>query len=140
MTRPQPARVFLDSTVLYAAAIGGGCVKLWTLDTIMLVTSEYAARETWDCLRHEPDPGAARDKLSELLSAIEVIPHVDGQILFSSWSLKDPADIPILVGAIESNCNYLLTSDKKCFGEYFGRALDGVMVLQPGVFMQARGL
>lgn len=139
MIDPNP-RVFLDSTVLFAAAIGGGCVKLWNIPTIQLVTSEYAARETWDVLQHEPAPDKARERLAELLSGLELIPHVGTMRLRTTWTLPDPADIPIMLGAIDSKCGYLLTADAKCFGSFFGKQIEGVMILKPGKFLDLLGL
>ena len=140
MTRQshEPVRVFLDATVMYAAAKGGGCRKLWDEPRICLVTNEYAASETWAVLQYETNVDECRETLSKLLEKVEIVPSSDDETppLFFAWSLPDPEDVPILVGAIESNCQYLLTADSKCFGAFFGLALDGVTVLKPGKFMR----
>jgi len=53
--------------------------------------------------------------------------------------LRDPKDIPILMGAIEARCDFLFTGDSACFGEYYGMSMDGTVVLKPGKFMARLG-
>lgn len=138
----QRTRAFLDANVLMGAALGGGCAKLWQIDSVEFVTSEYAAKEAWENLDADRDGPAARERLADLLSAIEVIPHDDSTPnLFCAWSLPDSDDVPILTAAIESYCRYLVTSDVACFGGYMkGTPLDGVIILKPGVFLQQLGV
>jgi predicted nucleic acid-binding protein len=136
-------RVFLDANVLYAAALGGGCAKLWTIPNIQLVTSEYAAREAWDNLHYAPSTEECRLRLLHLLDPpLDFVPwsETDDEASTSTWTLPDPNDIPILVGAIRSGCAYLLTGDAACFGKYFGHTLEGVTILKPGKFLAQRGL
>jgi predicted nucleic acid-binding protein len=134
-------RVFLDANVLYAATIGGGCAQLWRVRTIQLVTSEYAAQEAHFNLRREPDPEAARARLEELLQPpTEVVPDDGSPRLHCPWKLADEKDEPILMAAIESRCDYLLTGDIVCFGEYFGKTFDGTTILKPGKFLALLGL
>ena len=40
-------------------------------------------------------------------------------------------DIPILGGAIANKATYLLTGDKKDFGELWGREVQGVKIVSP---------
>lgn len=118
-----------------AAALGGGCACLWALVNVGLVTSEFAAKEAWGNLDDKPDSRAARGRLVGLLARMELVPYKEPTLpLFSAWTLRDPDDIPILLGAIESGCDYLLTADVRHFGEYMGRTLDGVTILKPGIF------
>ena len=94
-------------------------------------------KEAHDNLDKEADPVASREALADLLSRIEVRPDHADATLFFSWSLPDPRDIPIVVGAILSGCTYLLTGDQRCFGRYFdGPPLDGVRVLRPSEFLR----
>lgn len=137
---PDAPRVFLDAGVLYAAAIGGGSARLWTIPAISLVTNEFAAAEAWDSLAHETNAESCRAALVDLLNRLELVPTPDVLSRAQSLRLKDPNDLPIVLGAVESGCHYLLTADKTCFGEHFGRQLAGVTVLQTGVFLQLLGL
>jgi len=47
-------------------------------------------------------------------------------------------DVPILLAAIESNANYLLTGDKDHFGAYFDKRVQGVLILRPAEFLKLR--
>ena len=51
-----------------------------------------------------------------------------------------PKDVPILLAAVESGANYLLTGDKDHFGLYFGERVAGVLILRPAEFLQQRRL
>lgn len=136
-----PTRVFLDANVMFAAAMGGlGALKLWGLPNVVLVTTEYAAKEAWENLVWTPDPDGCRDRLQTLLEAVELHPHQDDTgRLFCAWALPDPEDVPILLGAIEHDCEYLLTLDTACFGNFCGACLDGVTILKPGKFLDLLG-
>jgi hypothetical protein len=41
-------------------------------------------------------------------------------------------DIPILLAAIEARATHLLTGDFRHFGSYFGKRVEGILVLPPG--------
>lgn len=136
-------RAFLDANVLFAAALGGGVSKLWTQPQVQLVTSEYAAKEAWDNLAATPDVGINRDRLVQFLAPpLELVTSQTdvSRPLPAEWDLPDPADIPILWGAILSRCDHLLTGDAKCFGQYFGKTVNGLTVLRPGRFLATLGL
>lgn len=142
MTDPTPPiRAFLDANVLFAAAMGGaGSSKLWMLPGVVLVTTEYAAREAWENLGWRPDPEQCRERLAALLESVEFHSDDDtGGPLVCRWDLPDPTDVPILMGAILHRCQYLLTLDSACFGGFYGSCLDGVTVLKPGKFLDALG-
>jgi predicted nucleic acid-binding protein len=143
MTSPRDAiRAFVDANVLYSAAIGGGVARLWKCTGVTIVTSEYAVRETWDNLCENvaapEERQRALDTLAGLVGQSELIEAASSPPLAHTWNLPDPKDVPILLAAIESNCEYLLTGDKACFGKYFGSTLDGVTVLRPGEFLRLR--
>lgn len=128
----QVVRVFLDANVLFAAAVGGGSVQLWGIAEIQLVTSLFAAEEAHVNLGNMDGGLALQERLGELLAGIEVHDICIDPTLFASFKLKDPNDIPILHGAIETGCAYLCTADKACFGEFYGSKLGGVEVIKPG--------
>jgi hypothetical protein len=114
---------------------------LWTISGITLVTNEHAASEAWDCLSQQSDPDSCRAVLSELLNSLELVASPAGEPPPSTaWRLRDPKDVPILFGAIEAKCHYLLTADKTHFGPFFGQTLDGVTILQTGVLLERLGI
>ena len=101
-----------------------------------------AAKEAWDNLGKRHDHQACRDRLTDLLARTELRPFDNEDVsgaLFCAWDLPDPTDVPILMGAIEHGCQYLLTLDSDCFGQFFGRSLGGVTVLKPGKFLAMHG-
>lgn len=112
---------------------------LWEAPGVVLVTSEYASREAWDNLSEHQRPTEASDRLADLLSRIEVWPHMTESAEPEDWALPDPSDVPILRAAIASRCEVLITGDKRCFGAHFGNRLGGVLVLRPSAFMALRG-
>lgn len=138
--RGERVRAFLDANVLYSAAIGGRLAKLWQLSGVHLVTSEYALKEAWDNLFEGIEAGehdrSALEKLEDLASQTELAVLNDDREIGARLVLPDPADLPILAGAIQSGCAYLITGDRKCFGAYFGTAVDGVSVILPGEFLK----
>jgi predicted nucleic acid-binding protein len=145
MTAPSdaPTRVFLDANVLYAAALGGGSIKLWSLQGVQLVTSEYAAQEAWVNLQHAPATEECRLRLLHLLEPpIDFVAWEQGSSSLPQGALEldDPSDVPILMGALVSRCCILLTGDARCFGRYFGATLEGITILKPGKFLAMRGL
>lgn len=137
---PAPIRAFLDANVLYSAAIGGRVESLWQLRGVVLVSSEYAILEASENLRADVREGAQHQattqRLAELVERVEVFIPSPGRTSQPSWSLPDPDDVPILAAAIESGCGVLLTGDKRAFGAFFDKEVEGVRVLRPGVFVQ----
>jgi hypothetical protein len=47
-------------------------------------------------------------------------------------------DVPILLAAIESRSNWLLTGDRQHFGKYFGRKIGNVTILRPRDYLMHR--
>lgn len=130
-------RVFLDSNVLFSAAYNPDSVlrDLWTLRDVTLITSEYAAKETRDNI---PDDARCRNDLRDLLARVERVMEAppdapNGQ---RAWDLPDADDVPILMAAIRSRCDYLLTGDRH-FAEFFGRSVEGVTVMKPTEFLRS---
>lgn len=141
MTDPPPAiRAFLDANVLFSAAIGGGVARIWELPNVSLVTSTYALAEAHNNLAlavaalEFDDQCLAR--LNDLASRTEITLHDPARPRPDAHALSDPDDVAILHGAIDSDCRYLITGDKKCFGPFFGKSLGGVTILRPAEFIQ----
>ena len=48
-------------------------------------------------------------------------------------------DVPILLAAIAARATYLLTGDLRHFGSYFGKRVEGILVLPPGEYLRRYG-
>ena len=96
----------------------------------------YAAEEA---RRNLSNPGQQSD-LEELLGSVEVIPTAaptDHPLLSA---LELPAkDRPILLAAISVRATHLLIGDFRHFGPYYGKRIEGVLILSPGEYLSLRG-
>ena len=61
----------------------------------------------------------------------------DVTLLTSAYAIVE-ADRTILMAAIESAANYLLTGDREHFGAYFDQTIEGVRVLRPAIYLKLR--
>ena len=129
--------IFLDANVLFSAAYrtDAGLRRLWKLPGARLITSIYAAEEARRNLSH---PGQWRD-LEELLGSVEIVPTAapTDHPLFSDLELPDK-DRPILLAAVSAGATHLLTGDFRHFGPYYGKRIEGVLVLPPGEYLSSR--
>jgi len=48
-------------------------------------------------------------------------------------------DAPILLAAMEAQATHLVTGDVRHFGPYFGRTVQGVLVVTPAEYLKLRG-
>ena len=85
--------------------------------------------------RNLMDPGERRE-LEELLGSVEVVPTAapTDHPLFSTMELADK-DRPVLLAAIGVGATHLLTGDFRHFGPYYGKRIEGVVVMAPGVYL-----
>lgn len=113
--------VFLDANVLFSAAYRShsGLRGLWDLEEVELVSSVYAVEEARRNLVEE----VQRQRLSDLLRALKIVPEVYP---------------PILGSAIGGRATHLLTGDVTHFGHLFGKAIGGVMILKPNQYHRRR--
>ena len=127
-------RIFLDANVLFSAAYrpNAGLTRLWQLDEVELVTSDYAAQEATVNLTEKDQ----RVRLTKLLEKVRMITAVAP--LPPGVQLPEK-DQPILQAALQAQATHLLTGDKEHFGPYFGRNLGGVLVLPPAEYFERRG-
>ena len=127
-------RIFLDANVLFSAAYrpNAGLTRLWQLDKVELLTSDYAAQEAMLNLTEKDQ----RVRLTKLLEKVRIITAVAP--LPPGVQLPDK-DQPILQAALQAQATHLLTGDKEHFGPYFGRNLGGVLVLPPAEYFERRG-
>ena len=130
-------RLFLDANVLFSAAYASTSrlLALWSLDDVELVTSVWAVEEARRNLVIQN-----RERLpvmEELLSRVTLIATSTTGSTQPGVQLPDK-DVPILLAAIESGCNVLLTGDKQHFGALYGQELEGVLVQMPGQYLRSR--
>jgi len=127
-------RVFLDANVVFSAAYSPGShlLELWQIDGVEIVTSLFALEEarrnlSQDCL----------DTLDELASKTVIVSGSRTGQLPDNVHLADK-DIPILLAAIDSWCNYLLTGDKRHFDALYGESISGVLILTPAQYLRIK--
>jgi uncharacterized protein len=129
--------VFLDANVLFSGSYrsDAGLRRLWRLPTARLVTSAYAAEEA----RRNLSNSGQRRELEELLGSVEVVTTAvpTDHPLFSTMELADK-DRPVLLAAIGVGATHLLTGDFRHFGPYYGKRIEGVLVLPPGGYLASR--
>jgi len=109
-------KVFLDSNVLFSAALGSEPFQLlWEIANagkVQLVTSAYCRTEALDNLQHKrPD---AIDRYGKLMVIVTEVP--DGQARLD-WAreLVPDKDAPVLAAAVAAGADVLVTGDLKHF-------------------------
>lgn len=78
------------------------------------------------------------DRFESLLSQVEVVPEAPGE-LPCPLDLPDK-DRPVFLSAVFAREAHLITGDVKHFGDYFGRAVQGVKILTPGEYLKKKDL
>lgn len=126
--------VFLDANILFSAAWSAesGVTRIWSLSGVDLITSDYALCEAARNL-DQPEQQA---RLNELMTSVKLCGELPATgILFTNIELPEK-DMPILLAAIESGASCLVTGDKKHFGQYMGKSIEGVRVCTPREFLR----
>ena len=128
-------RLFLDANVLFSAAYrsDAGLLELWKLREVVLCSSRYALEE-------------ARANLSNEVQRTRLV-RLEGKVrLFDAGERELPhgvalpeKDVPIPLTAIEANATHLLTGDIRHFGSFFGKRVEGILVLPPGDYLRRHG-
>jgi predicted nucleic acid-binding protein len=127
-------RLFLDANILFSAAWSeeSGLRRFWALRDVELVTSAYALEEA----RRNLDTESQRLRLGELATGLRLVGEAAGDL--------DPGlrlrakDRPILLAAIRSGASHLITGDRRDFGAFFGKRIEGVLVLRPSEYLAKR--
>jgi predicted nucleic acid-binding protein len=128
-------RIFLDANVLFSAAYraDSGLLAFWKLRDVALCSSRYAIEEANLNLEEE----AQRRRLARLTAALHVF-DVRERELPPGIALPQK-DAPILLAAIEAQATHLVTGDVRHFGAYFGKSVQGVLVITPAEYLKRRG-
>ena len=128
-------RLFLDANILFSAAYSprAGLLALWRLRGVQLITSDYALEEARVNLEHPEQ----RVRLSKLARRTSLVTDVPDRLLPDGVTLTEK-DRPILLAAIEAHATHLLTGDLTDSGRYYGRAIEGVLIIPPAEYLRGR--
>ena len=129
-------RVFLDANVLFSAAYRArsGLRKLWQLDGVTLLTSDYAMQEAHRNL----DTAVQRRRLESLVAGVELVVCQTSDAPLPSGIILPDKDRPILAAAVHARATHLLTGDVTHFGKYFGTTAGGVTILRPAEYLRGK--
>jgi uncharacterized protein len=127
-------RLFLDANVLFSAAYraDAGMVQFWKLKDAILCSSHYALEEARINLTED----AQRRSLAKLARRVRLFDAAVRE-LPSGLALPEK-DTPILLAAIEAEATHLITGDVRHFGPYFGKQVEGILILSPSEYLQTR--
>ena len=130
-------RVFLDANVLYSATYleHSGLARLWTLDDVELLTSAHGLEEARRNLARDRPEAVIR--LEQLRKAISTVDAPQGLKLPANVQIDDE-DRPILLAAIHSRADYLLTGDARHFEQLYGKRIATGLVLRPAQYFTRR--
>ena len=119
-------KLFLDANILFSVAYGSpGLDRLWKLARkghCELIASQYVIEEA----KRNLDQQEHLDKLNGYPSKLIIVAEMDPSIP-CPIDLPDK-DSPVLMAAIASKADYLLTGDVTHFGKYFGKTIMGVTI------------
>ncbi len=129
-------RVFLDANVLVSAALKptSAIASLWTLPGVRLLASPYVLAEA----RRNVSEGPAAEHLERFIGALVLLPAEPADFVIDPDPGLPPKDRPVLLAAIVSGADVLLTGDITHFGACLGTTVGGVRVLLPGEFARPR--
>lgn len=129
-------RVFLDANVLVSAALkpGSRIASLWALPGVRLLASPHVLAEA---RRNVPEPNASA-RMEVLIDALAVLPAEPADFPIEDNPGLPPKDRPVLLAAIVSGADVLLTGDITHFGGCLGTTVNGVHVSLPGEYLRGR--
>jgi len=124
-------RLFLDANILFSAAYraDAGLLRFWQLKDVVLCSPHYALEEA----RFNVDEKAQKVRLSKLAKKLQLADAIPGLSLQAS-SLPEK-DLPILIAAFAARATHLITGDVRHFGQYFGKRIEGILVLPPARYL-----
>lgn len=131
-------RLFLDANVVFSAAYNPSSplLKLWELEGVTLVSSQYALTEARVNLADaRPDRLA---QLQFLIAQIQVVNAPPNREAREDAAGLPDKDLPIVWAAIEGQATHLLTVDKRHFGALYGKKVGGVLIVTPSTYLWNR--
>ena len=129
-------RLFLDANVLVSATLKPESLLagLWRLDGVRLLGSPYVVAEA---RRNVPEPTAAA-RLETLIAALALLPAEPADFELADDTGLPAKDRPVMLAAIVSKVDYLLTGDLTHSGGCLGRTIAGVRIALPGEYLRSR--
>jgi predicted nucleic acid-binding protein len=129
-------RIFLDANVLFSAAKQPGVMAQLLQECLnrshTLVVDGYVLAEAEKNLDAKFPEGLAN--LSTLRAECVFVQSPRTQVFFPDiLPLLPEKDVPVLLSAIESDCDVLVTGDKKHFGLLYNQLIHGVLILSPAM-------
>lgn len=128
-------RLFLDANILFSAAYGSPSMdRFWDLASakkVHLITSAHAieeARRNLEVIEH-------RERLENLIQGIIIVPEPPAS--FSCPISLNKKDIPVFAAALSSKATHFITGDIKHFGQYFSKAIGGIIFCTPGEYLRS---
>lgn len=138
MTRSatRPVRLFLDANILISAAWkeGSKVARLWKIPSVELITSDYVVVE---CKRNLPRE-EQQNRLRQLLLAVRVLEFQRTPVLANPPALPEK-DQHVLTAAVLARADFLVTGDRRHFGQWYGTDILGVRVEPPARFSDVLG-
>jgi len=120
-------RIFLDANILFSASADGSATRL-LLDAALkyadeCITCPHAFEEARRNIETKhPQQSSGLKRISQSISV--------SNAFYMDLSIDLPQqDVPILAGAIGSQCTHLWTSDKKHFGPLYGKSIHAVRIV-----------
>lgn len=129
-------RVFLDANVFISAALKptSGIASLWALPGVRLVCSPYVLEEA----RRNVPTGEVAERLEHLIGSLSILPAEPADFALVDDPGLPSKDRPVLLAAIVSRADVLLTGDLTHFGGCMDRTVGGVRVLLPARYLGGR--
>ena len=128
-------RLFLDANILFLAGYSTSSpvhdlLQLARAGRCTVVGSAYAIEEARRNLAAK-GPLDALPRFHAALADVTLVGEAGAAALeaASAVNLNDPADVPILAAAIQSQADVLVTGDRRAFGPHFGTRIAGVEVM-----------
>jgi predicted nucleic acid-binding protein len=124
--------LFLDANILFSAAYrqDSGLVQFWKLKDTSLCSSRYALEEA----RINLEENEQRRRLEKLARHVHLVDAATRE-LPAGLSLPEK-DVPIFLAAIEARATHLITGDIRHFGLYFGKQIQGTLILPPSDYLK----
>jgi len=134
MTRNQERRfrLFLDANVLVSAAwkLGSRVLRLWQIQNVELVTSDYVVDES----RRNLPAKDQQDRLTQLLEQVRVARFSRLPVLEHAPADLPAKDQPVLAAAVLLRADFLVTGDLQHFGKWYGKDVFGIGIEPPRSF------
>jgi hypothetical protein len=119
-------RIFVDANILFSAADCTSVTRVLfnsAAENAELVTNPHAWEEAYRNLSFKrTEHLTGMNDLKKQLVLSSALGRIDRNVL-------PHHDVPILAGAVGAGCTHIWTSDKKHFGRWYGRQVQGVIVV-----------